>query len=40
MKQPYLWEAEEHMDCHRGQEDAEDDVGLPLDVDECRWDEV
>jgi hypothetical protein len=35
-----LGEEEECVKSHGGTEDAEDDVDAPLDVDECRWDEV
>lgn len=35
-----LGEQEERVDCHRCAEDTEDDVDLPLDVNEGRRDEV
>lgn len=35
-----LGEGEEHVQEHDGVEDTEDDVDLPLDVDERGWDEV
>jgi hypothetical protein len=35
-----LREQEERVDRHGGAEDAKDEVDLPLDVDECGWDEV
>lgn len=35
-----LWEAKKNVNEHGDVKTAEDEVSLPLDADECRWDEV